>query len=1622
MVSGGNTDKFPLDLWIQSAKNLPWKEGQPISDKALNFLTQIYNVLDPSSFDQFQQDDVALWARDFWMWSASRPGVGAKIQTRRAVGASGNPLPYSLLEIVGPDMPFLVASVTGACQNLNINPVLVIHPIVDIDRDEDGNRIESGSAVRESCILIVLDLLDDAARKTLENEVRDTLKDIQLSVQDYFAMHGQMKQAAVDVASNQFVSQDKAAEAADFLKWLADEHFIFLGCRHYRFVRKDDGSLAQEEPEIVQGTSLGILRDQDRFILSRGHEPTSITPQISEFLGEPDPIIVSKSSNPSRVHRRVAADYIGVKQYANDGQVIGEIRFTGLFTADAYNRMAREVPLIRRKVSHVISTAGKRPGSHDANALKHILETYPRDELFQMSELDLLDVSLAILQLENRKETRLFVRKDRFNRFISALVFVPKESFNTELRSRIGAILEKAYGGRLTAFYPKLSEAPLARIHFLVDIDQNHPEPDIDELEAEIARVSRSWNDRMRALVRVQRAELSPRLSENLLTDAFNLAYKEAFSPEEALLDIQKFSEISEQRPVALRAFRLPTASAETIRAKIYTYQDPVELSNCVPIFERMGLFVASESGFPVRIGSNGRSWWVHDFLMYSDDRAAIRLKEVGAEFEEAFENVWLNKTENDGFNRLVLAIGASWREAALFRTLARYRKQTGLDPAQTTQIQALCNHTGITRHLLQAFRLRFDPDLELSLDDRAKESAKMQREILAELEKVESLDEDRVLRRLMSLIYAIQRTSFFQLDENGEPLTHIAIKIASGMLEALPDPKPFREIFVCAPHVEGVHLRFGPVARGGLRWSDRRDDFRTEVLGLVKAQQVKNAVIVPVGSKGGFYPKMLPKDGDPESIRAEGIRAYKTFILAMLQLTDNLIDGEPQHPGRTVIWDGADPYLVVAADKGTATFSDIANGISQSLDFWLDDAFASGGSAGYDHKKMGITARGAWVAVQRHFREMGVNVQTDRFSVIGIGDMGGDVFGNGMLLSKTIELKAAFNHLHIFLDPNPEDTEKSWAERKRLFDMPRSSWEDYDPDLISKGGGVFSRKAKSISLTPEIKTFLGVEADSLTSQELMNAILKAEADLMWFGGIGTYVKSTSESHLDVSDKTNDAIRVNADELNVKVVGEGANLGVTQEARINFSRLGGRINTDAIDNSAGVDSSDHEVNIKILLKNAIQSGALKEADRNDLLASMTDEVAELVLHHNYDQTGALSVAEASAEVDLDSHERMMERLEAKSILDRSVEGLPKPEEIRVLHETHQGLTRPELAVLMAYAKITLFDEIVDSDIPDDPFLEGELYAYFPEPLHVYADAMEAHRLRREIIATRLANEMINLGGITFVHRVKERANAETATIAQAFIVAKELFGLTPLLKRIDALDNKIPANVQTSLRIDLINALRRQVFWLAKTRPGNASIEDLVDQYGDGINLLMSCGNEILSPFEQDLLSERIEGYVADGAPQDIAKDVALVLASTSATDIVDLAQQEDKDVRSIALLFAAVGEGFQFDRLRHAALTLELDQHWDRLAVRGIVETLLGQQFMLVSVMSKRMSDERFSNYDAAKSDVEGFLKHHETSYKKFEGLLSEIEQAGAWSFAKLVLIANAIRSFIDESDLRTV
>jgi glutamate dehydrogenase len=1579
-----------------------------LSEAARQFVVQAQADWAADELPGIDVADVARALADFWAFGEAHAGAREpSIRIHRAAFPPESALPTDLLEIAQPDRPFLVDSVMGAIAAGGFSVRAMFHPVV----------AQAGSG--RSMIQVYLEPVGEDREAGLIEAVAESLDDVRLAVDDFGAMRALLHRTIAELAAAALpISADARSEYLTFLNWLEGDRFVFLGSRVYEYPRTPDGGYAAEEPDYNPQDGLGVLRDSDRVVLRRSNEPAVLSDQVRRMLTTGEPVTVAKSNLRSRVHRRVHADYIGVRRYGADEKPSGEVRLVGLFTAEAYETPAREVPLIRAKVAEVMARAGYPQDSHNANRLRNILENWPRDELFQTSVDELLRMASGVLHLFDRPRVRLFARLDPFDRFISVLLFVPRERYDTDLRVRAGDILAEAYGGRISAYYPSFSDAPLARVHYIVGVRPGRQlDPDLAVLEARITEATRTWADRFEEAVRLVTPPSAVAGKIAVYRDAFPPGYRDQYDAGDALADIDVIEPVWAEEKVRVRAFRRADDSNTTFRFKLYRPGTAAVLSDVLPILDHMGLKALIEVGHKLcPRGADGAPApvWVHEFVLQDDRGARLTFADVKQPFEAAFVATWSGRAESDGFNRLVLELGVSWREAALVRALARYRQQTGLDPSQTVQEEALSDHPQVARLILDLFAAKFDPAQAGTLAERIARAEEIQNRIVAALQQVERLDADRVLRRIAALVGAIQRTNFYQTCADGTPKPYISYKIASRELADLPLPKPFREIYVSAPHVEGIHLRFGPVARGGLRWSDRRDDFRTEVLGLVKAQQVKNAVIVPVGSKGGFYPKQLPRFGDQTAVRAEAVRAYRTFLCGLLDLTDNIdSSNDVVPPPATVVYDGHDPYLVVAADKGTATFSDIANDVADQYGFWLGDAFASGGSVGYDHKAMGITARGAWEAVKRHFRELGKDIQAEPFTVVGVGDMSGDVFGNGMLLSTKILLQAAFDHRHIFLDPAP-DPVISWAERDRLFKLPRSSWDDYDRGRISQGGGVFARTLKTIKLSREVRALLDLTAESATPDEVMHAILKARAELLYFGGIGCYVKASHESNADAGDKANDAIRVSGSDLRVKVVGEGANLGLTQAGRIEFALAGGHLNTDAIDNSAGVDTSDHEVNIKILTGLLERGGQLTRPARNDLLASMTDDVAHHVLRHNYGQTLALTLLESEAKGELTGHAQFMADLEAKGRLDRAVEGLPDAATLADREKSGLGLTRPELAVLLAYGKLDVNEDIVASDAPDDPHFKATLRAYFPAHLSRYAHDMERHRLKREIVATVMANEMVNMCGPTFPRRLRGAAGCDTTALVKGFSAARAVLGIDALWAEVGAEDGHIQAAGQTALYRAMAYALRSQTFWLARRAfRTKTPTQKLIDDYGPAVATLKTLMPGLLSPFEQQEIERRAQRFVAAGAPERMAHDVATLQPLTTAAELVDLANASHWPIENVARLYHQAGDEFAFDRLRFAAGAFQGGDSFDRLAVRRLIEDMLGEQTAIThAVMKFASSPQAGEDLAHTKAAIASWCALHDYPVRAARFTIESIEQAGgSWSFAKLTIANAALR-----------
>ena len=1585
--------------------------GSPQPEAARRaFLASVLEDYRPEELPGVGVADLAAILAGFLSWAAGAVLPAARLV--RASGAEGGDLGLDLLEIAQTDSPFIVDSVMGAVVDRGCEIHAMFHPVAVL------------GAVRRSMVQVWLTPVAEERRAGVIAQVLETIADVRLAVDDFPAMLALLARATGELIRAAPGDPQALKEDIEFLRWMDDGHFVFQGARVYDYPRTLEGGYAAEEPDFRPEDSLGVLRDPERLVLRRNDEPAVLSASLRFRIETPGPLIVAKANLLSRVHRRAPLDYVGVRRYGADGLPAGEIRFVGLFTAHAYDEPARETPLLRRKVQQVMAAAGFAPGSHNAMRLSNILETYPRDELFQISAEALLPMALGVLHLSDRPRIRLFVRRDPFNRFVSILFYAPRDRYDERLRRRAGEILAEAFGGAVTAAHPTLSDAPLARIHYLI---QQEPgvlaAPDLAAVEAAIARAARTWSDDLEAAIRADPRE--PEQAARVLATygaAFPAGYRDRQDAHEAVHDLHVIDTLGDNEPIRARAFRRDGDSPRQFRFKFYQRgAAPASLARMLAILERMGLDALAEEAFEITPRSleptgGGRSEpvWIHAFLVEDEHGDRLSFEGVKGPFESAFMAVWRGAAENDRFNRLVLELGVGWRDAALIRALALYRGQSGLDPGQAVQEAAFAAHPLLAGLLLRLFAARFDPAKGLSLEARAAAAAEIGATIEAALMAVESLDHDRVLRRIAALIQAITRTNHYQLGEDGAPKSYTSFKIASRELTDLPAPKPYREIFVASPVVEGAHLRFGPVARGGLRWSDRQGDFRTEVLGLVKAQQVKNAVIVAVGSKGCFYPKQLPRNGAPAETRAAAIDAYRIFLRGLLDLTDNIgVDGSVIHPAGVVVHDGEDPYLVVAADKGTATFSDIANGVAAEYGFWLGDAFASGGSAGYDHKAMAITARGAWESVKRHFREIGKNIRNEPFTVAGVGDMSGDVFGNGMLLSKAIRLRAAFDHRHIFIDPEP-DPATSWGERKRLFDLPSSSWDLYDRRLISPGGGVWSRSAKSIPVSVPMQALLDLKAEAVSPVELITAILKSRAELLYLGGIGGYVKASDESHAQVGDKANDAVRVNAGELRVKVVAEGANLGLTQAARVEFALAGGRINTDAIDNSAGVDTSDHEVNIKILTGMAIRSGALAADERDALLASMTDDVAAHVLAHNYDQTLQLSLQDVAAAADLDAQAHFMSELEARGRLDRALEGLPSSVVLGNRALGGKGLTRPERAVLLAYGKLELFDSLIASTAPDDAYFEGTLRRYFPVALERFADEMRLHRLRREIIATVIDNDMVNLCGPTFAGRLMVGAGCDAGGAAVAFEAARQTLRFAGDWAKVGELDGHIPAAAQLALYGELVRVLRGQTYWLARrTVRGAAGVQGLIDRYQPAVDVLRDLIPAVLSPFERKAAVRRSATWIKLGAPKTLAHSIGLMRPLTYAADLSDLAAGAGWPLASAAYVYHRVAGQFGFDRLRAAAASRSASDPYERMAVRRLIEDILAEQAALAAAVMA-FADAPIDTDDPARDTgaVSLWASARSGPVKAARETLAQIEASpGGWTFPKLTIANAALR-----------
>ena len=1536
------TDALVADLLSETRK---LAEQAHVSASGLRLLDAYYSFVPAADIEYRTPSDLLGGVLSHLKLGEHRPdGTACVAVFTPTVQDNGWSVGHTVVQVVTDDMPFLVDSVTLALNSANRTIYLVIHPIVTVRRTVAGDLIEilpdgahdDPQVHRESWISVEIDQtiahVDDIRR-----DVERGLLDVREAVEDWPRMRLRAQQIAAELrdAPPREVDALESSEAAALLDWLIDDNFTFLGFREYDLV----GDAGDEGLRAVPGSGLGILRADQVQSQAFAQLPLAVRARARE----PQPLILTKANSRSTVHRSGYLDYVAIKRFDADGVVTGERRFLGIYAASAYAQSVMQIPVIRARVAEVFRLCQVNRNSHTGKAVEHFLETFPREELFQYSAEELASVAMAVHHMAERRQTRLFCRRDPYGRFVSCLVYLPRDRYTTAVRLRVQEILRESFGGQAVDHAAFVSESVLARLHIVIRAGRNSAlaSPDLHIVQERLVHAVRSWDDDFADALQDRVGEHRAVRILAQFAGSFPEGYKEDFTAQSAVSDVLAADLIDPETGLHQHFYEPIGADDRSRRLKVYRSGDPLSLSVLLPLLNSLGVEVIDERPYEIDRVDAG-SLWIYDLGLRLSPDSTRQVHTLPQRFEEAFTATWTGAAEVDALNALVVRGGLTWRQVALMRAYTRYQRQTGTSFARDDIERALLRNVSITVDLVALFEEMF----AVSIDNEAPAIAPSRWDHFAtELDAVISLDDDRILRSLLAMIKATQRTNYFRTDAHGAFRDEISIKLDPSQIPDLPDPRPRHEMWVYSPRVEGVHLRFGDIARGGLRWSDRRADFRTEILGLVKAQEVKNAVIVPVGAKGGFVAKQLP---DPQSDRpawlAEGEAAYQAFIGAMLDLTDNLVGGELVTTPQVTRRDGDDPYLVVAADKGTATFSDMANQISVDREFWLGDAFASGGSTGYDHKAMGITARGAWESVKRHFRDLGINTQTDEFTVVGVGDMSGDVFGNGMLLSPHIRLVAAFDHRHIFIDPNP-DAASSFAERQRLFNLPRSSWIDYDSSVISAGGGVFARNAKSIVISVPMREALSIDEsiDRLEPNALIQRILQARVDLLWNGGIGTYVKAQTETFLDVGDKANDAVRIDGQQLGCRVVGEGGNLGFTQLGRIEAARHGVRLNTDAVDNSAGVDTSDHEVNLKILLDAPVRSGDLTVKHRNDLLQSLTDEVAALVLADNYDQNVLLGNARRGAPALISVHGRMIRDLENQGLLNRALEFLPSDDEIATRIAAGQGLTSPELSVLMAYAKISLAKQLPVT-LGQEPWFATLLPRYFPTAIQQrFAEAISQHPLRERIVVTSAVNEVINRGGISIVFRACEETGASPVEVVRASAAVMAIFGLTDFFDAVNALDNVIPTGAQSALHLEGRRLLDRGIRWFLQTRGDTLDVSNEATVFGSAVPVLMPLVERSLRGVERARFAENTQRFVDMGAPSDLAAQASAMLDYFALLDIVEIARRADQPPESVVEVYFSLSERYDVDRFLGQITALQRADRWTALARQALRSDLYG-------------------------------------------------------------------------------
>ncbi|HSC68396.1 MAG TPA: NAD-glutamate dehydrogenase [Cellvibrio sp.] len=1535
--------------------------------------------------------------------------------------------PHTVLVVLHKDMPFLVDSIRIELNRRNIAIYTIKSTVLNLVRDANHQLVElidgdNGHGVQQlpgtKCkdALIVMEISVHTDPQELA-DIRASLLGILAEVERVVDHYQPMRSAALAAEQNLNFA-DEGLVAADiqqskaFIRWLTEDKFTFLGYAAYEFKARDGKKVLHEIPS----ERLGIfsLREEETNqvnslaldLFNEGMARFHLVPQVITF---------SKSSTRARVHRNAYSDYVILKRFNPQGEVIGEVRFLGLYTSDVYLMSPTHIPLIAKKVAKVFARSGLDETSHDGKNLRQLLETFPRNELFLSSSTELYETIMGVAQINERSMVRLFMRRDPFGKFINFIVYVPRDYFSTKVRLAIQDLIGNAIGSQECQFTTYFSESILARVYLVFKIDSaTPPQVDVTTLQAGIVNITRSWEDYLHtALMENHGEEVSAKLLREY-RDAFSAAYQEQYDARTAVQDIHSIAELitdgsendlADVQNIALGMYHSAVGGqGEFVHFKIFHRTSTLALSDVIPVLENLGFRVVSESTYDINTHS-GKLFWVHDFKLSHPAGNSVDLPSLKTNFMSAFDAIWRGAADSDAFNSLITNAGLQWREVVMLRAYAGYMHQT-LFPFSASYIAvALVNQAAITHKLVELFTLKFDPAL---VDEKTPERiVSLQTDILARLDAVQNLNDDRIIRRFLALIDNTLRTNFYQVDAQGNSKPYLSLKFSPRKLSEIPAPRPMFEIFVYSPRMEGLHLRTSKVARGGLRWSDRLQDYRTEILGLVKAQQVKNAVIVPSGAKGGFVCKKTSPNANREQQIQEAIACYQWLIRGLLDLTDNFIEGGISSPPNLVRYDEDDPYLVVAADKGTASFSDIANAISAEYNHWLGDAFASGGSQGYDHKGMGITARGGWISVQRHFREKNINVQSQPITVLGIGDMAGDVFGNGMLLSQAIMMVAAFNHQHIFVDPNP-DPASSFAERQRLFKTPKTTWDDYDKGLISAGGGVFNRNAKSIAISAEMRACFAIESSILTPTELINALLKAPVDLIWNGGIGTYVKASNETHADVGDKANDNLRVNGEELRCKVFGEGGNLGMTQRGRIEYCLNGGACNTDFIDNAGGVDCSDHEVNIKILLNEIVANGDLTGKQRNQLLVDMTENVAQLVLHNNTRQTQAISVAQSDALQRSAEYRRFMNALEAAGRLDRKLEFLPTDELLLERQTQGKSLTRPELAILISYAKAVLKEDLATANIVEDDYLAGFIETAFPQKIaELFPGALRNHRLRREIVATQIANDMVNTMGISFAQRLMESTGASAGDVAKAYVIARDIYAMPEFLAAMDSAGIAVPAERQLQLINEMMRKIRRAARWFLRNRRSYLNPASEVELFATGMKKINQNLSQLLVGDALIEWQDSVEKLRAYGLSDNLVSSIARPADLYSGLSVVEAARIANQDIELLARIYFAVGNYLSLPWFSNQISNLPVDNFWQAMAR----ETYLGDlesQLRSLSISLIRFMDKQLPLDEL----ISRWSNQHHLLIARWKTMVNELQAVNGTDFA---MVAVALRDLLD-------